>query len=211
MPFDVESTLGQLSSRAPGTLLEDFAPLVLERFERAAFSTGPGPELLDSRQLRFALCGSLGAANQDGEPDRLGFLERVPAEADTPLRAFVDRLLQPFCPVEPTCRAGEFAWSVACEMRESRRCPEERDASERPSRAFRALFDRCHEAVVLRCRGIVRRPSGAADAETMALEAFARAFETYWCATSRIRFLGLCRIRTLLLIIARREWKRVHR
>ncbi len=205
MPFPPDPTLGQLS-RVPATdLLDSIDPATFERLERAARNGGPGPTCLAPGQLRHALALSLGASD-DPDPDRVRFVDFRREDEELRLGEFVERLVAPFhCGSPPSSWIAEFAWSIACEKRERRRLPEERHATIRVGRSFRALYDRCNEELLSRCRRIARNGNRRIDPEALAATAWQRAYETYWSPRSRFRFLGRGRTVGLLTTIAHHE------
>ncbi len=96
----------------------------------------------------------------------------------------------------------ELAVSVACEQREDWQHPDVRPiAADEANRWFDFVYARDRAKVV----GDVFRRFGtrAGDPEAIASEAWSRVFCDYWSSTARRRFLGLCRISTLVCQVAR--------
>jgi RNA polymerase sigma factor (sigma-70 family) len=94
---------------------------------------------------------------------------------------------------------SELARSVACEQRE-----DWQPLGAIPliladaNLAFEFLYSREKQKVT----GTIRRRFPGLDSEDIAAEAWARVFVTYWSSQARRRFLGICRISTLLISVA---------
>ncbi|MFG0318844.1 MAG: RNA polymerase sigma factor [Planctomycetota bacterium JB042] len=205
MRFPPDVTLGQLSHVPVSDLPGAIDPDQVERLERAARNGGPDSSCLAPGQLRHALALSLGASGED-DPDDVRFVDFEPELAELSLAEFADLMVAPFhCGAPPSSGIAEFAWSIACEQRERRRLPAERGATIRVGRSFRALYDRCNEELISRCRRIARIGNRRIDPEALAASAWHRAFEAYWSPRSRVRFLGRGRTVGLLWTIARHE------
>jgi len=98
----------------------------------------------------------------------------------------------------PLC---ELALSVACEQRADWQPLTGHEFSvEAANCAFEELYSRERAKVA----GAIRKSFRAVDAEDISDEAWVRAFSNYWSGRAKRRFLGICRISTLLISIARK-------
>ena len=96
----------------------------------------------------------------------------------------------------------ELAISVACEQREDWQHP---DARPIPATNANRSFDFVYARDRAKVFGDVSKRFGtrAGEPEAIANEAWSRVFCDYWSSTARRRFLGLCRISTLVCQVAR--------
>lgn len=105
-------------------------------------------------------------------------------------------------PGHQTTLLDELALSVLCEQKSEWQDPPSRPVNaDSANRAFDVVYAKNKAKVV----GDIRRAFGerADNPETIADEAWARVFCDYWSVGARRRFLGLCRISTLVCQVAR--------
>jgi RNA polymerase sigma factor (sigma-70 family) len=105
--------------------------------------------------------------------------------------------------VAPASLLHDLAKAISCEHRSDWQHPGHRPVDPKVAgAAFGRLYGR-HMAFVL---SVVREQVAdtGGDEEDIAREVFVRAFQTYWSAESRTRFLGTARISTVLHKIAER-------
>jgi RNA polymerase sigma factor (sigma-70 family) len=94
---------------------------------------------------------------------------------------------------------SELARSVACEQREDWQRPAAIPLLlDDANFAFESLYSTERPKVT----GTIRQRFPRLDSEDIVAEAWARVFVTYWSNQARRRFLGLCRISTLLIRVA---------
>lgn len=97
---------------------------------------------------------------------------------------------------------SELALSVACEERDDWQHPAAEPLNlDDCNRAFEFVYERNRRKVVGDVFGTIGTRAGAPEA--IADEAWSRVFCDYWSTKARRRFLGLCRISTLVCQVAR--------
>ncbi len=169
------------------------------------------PSSLDAGRLAWAIaCNAVGPTPSSGENPAArarrcirSYSDRWPAR--TPWTTIWSALTKPLSEANPGPAAsllGELALSVACEQRGDWQPPAARSIDPAAAgHAFEFLYSRNQAKVV----GDVFSHFGsrADNPETIADEAWSRVFCDYWSAQARRRFLGLCRISTLVCQVAR--------
>ncbi len=103
---------------------------------------------------------------------------------------------------EPYSFLSEQLWSLSCERSTVWRRPGTRVDLARTEEALAHLIDRTGPGLARALRG--QHALDAAALETLVQDAWVQVFRSYWAENARSRFLGLCRISSLLVTAARR-------
>lgn len=168
----------------------------------------PIPSSLDAERLAwsvaFNMAGAKPVPGERGGPPRgtHSYATRWPGE-----KAWASVWSELIAPLsnsetEDTSLLSELAMSVACEHRSEWQNPRARPVSfAEANRAFEYVYAVNRTKVM----GAIVHVFGdrAGNPEWISNEAWARVFCDYWSANSRRRFLGLCRISTLVCQVGR--------
>jgi RNA polymerase sigma factor (sigma-70 family) len=166
---------------------------------------------MDAERLAWALAFNVVGISPFSEPNAAGRLPRSVQSyqdrwsLDTPWTKIWSVLVAPL--IQPKkCHSstllGELALSVACEQRNDWQHPNAEPIDlVVANQVFELLYARTRSKVV----GAIYNGFGnrAGSPEAIANEAWSRVFCDYWSSQARRRFLGLCRISTLLCQVAR--------
>jgi RNA polymerase sigma factor (sigma-70 family) len=217
LPVETESatdrgtlSLGQLCNlpvedRCAILLRHDLKSLgsVLETLEEVCAGTKMDAERL-AWAVAFNIDGLAVLPTDDAGLSRSGSGYRGHWSLDTEWSIMWSLLIKPLAQgtsEPPATLLSELALSVACEHRADWQNPNSRPVNaEAANRMFEIAHSRNREKVVGFCR---RYANLSGEPEAIANEAWARVFCDYWSANASRRFLGLCRISTLVCQVAR--------
>lgn len=197
--------------------LESRAACISSRGEEALSTTakhvtveGVAPAEQIKRRLAWAIAYNIDGGNSPTDPTHESTRRGIQFYKDKwPITARFSELWAVLTkstllpnPGHQSALLDELARSVLCEQKSEWQDPPSRPVNaDSANRAFDVVYAKNKAKVV----GDIRRAFGerADNPETIADEAWARVFCDYWSVGARRRFLGLCRISTLVCQVAR--------